>query len=538
MIVVSSGSGTATAEFVKKHIPPPPKFSPEEERLAKQVLAEREAKKKPLAPQLTPDERKAKKSAKRRRQKDERKAKTAKEGEDVAETSDAEASTAGAATVSVPSQSPRADPETRPGSAAGVEEEASGPKGAGKGNNFVDEGTGKYPDGTWEFRCCVKECARLLSRSCDFLLLDKPDWCGRLWGKCYECSKEDFGDEASFMTAARNSHKKLNTDRKIRADRVKDVVFKGKRSVMEHIMKGASKNAIRQATLDFIKAVAMQIAHDVSSDPVLKEFTKANVARYVATVEHQERHGGTCSTDGSKLDSTTLGWATFISAKVGLCWLCRHCGFVGWNHLWVQLPGREKRRAYLLQNIAFVCRVRHGLAFRACARRGPRFRSSRFLAPGALRFKCPCGIKYQPWVEGKGVQTKAQKAIVYPDNSGKMVITLIKWPSSAEDAFFNRQVEAYAERLEAIQNPDAWLNRSMGELTAYAEKCGNPCGWQRFDWPAGIDYSPYKRPDVPFYEGAIVPDLANQKVEEDLDMVIALLGNVLGGVKAKQRGSK
>ena len=320
---------------------------------------------------------------------------------------------------------------------------------------------------------------------------------------CYECSKEDFDDKASFMTAARASHKKFNTERKIRADRVKDVLFKDRFNMMAAIVKhtgGGSRNLIRKATVNFIQLVAYAIAADVSEDPEMKAFTQEKVQQYYDTVQEQSRGGstfGTCSVDGSVLSAKDIGYLTFVSKRVGLCWLCRHCGWAGWNHLWYKRPNHE-------------------------------------------HFKCPaCSVKYSPWKTTGGTKTEGNRAVVYPDANGRTQVSVVAWPSSAEDRFFNQMIEKHAQQvLGEIRDADAWTADSVNKLSEYARKKGTPTGWKRYDWRTHLNFEPYERPQAEYFEGVEVPNLETAQVEKDFDVLIALLGNVLGGVKAKQRGSK
>jgi hypothetical protein len=258
---------------------------------------------------------------------------------------------------------------------------------------------------------------------------------------------------------------------------------------MEAAMPGATRTAVRRATIDFIQAVAFAICRDISEDPQLVATAGGFVQDYLKdTVALAASPDTTVSCDGVLLDSQSLGWMTNITRSTGLSFLCRRRGYYGWNHGWAVHPDHEW-------------------------------------------FRCPsCAGRYFPYAS-KGAVTKANKAIWYPTSSGDLKVTMIMWPSSAEHKFFNKMVEAHALKIGALSDPQKWVSRSMDQMKEYATRCGAPAVWEKFPWRSHLEWGPFKQPDTGgFFEGGHA-DLSGP-VETDLDAVVALFGNLVAGVKA------
>ena len=484
---------TMSQQYAPSEPPPPPPWSPAAEQAAQDFVQQFWTKRCKPPPPLSPEERQAAKVVKRQRRK-----MNAKQGEE---------------TLS-PDPTPYAERPGSPSSRAVPDQEAAG-KGEGDAASSIDgEGGRSSSTDTHRSRendegggssstrpswsCCGEGCKKVLTLQSEFLLCgtDKDDymdadWCGQYWGHCFECSK--FQDRAKFATAARKAWKRLRGALMTKRDRVRDVQFKGQKALFEFVMQGTSNTQKRKATIAFIKTLACAIARDVTKDPALVVFTTQEIHNWMANVEQQAKTPGwTISTDGRLLDSATIGYMTFITKSTGLCFVCRICGFWGYNHLWYE-------------------HLQHAW------------------------FKCPdCTKRYYPFREKGGCKTKANMVFFMPMGpqvDSTVMTTLVVWPQTTEHKLWNSLIEKHAESIGALEKPQKWLERSMAEMRQYQAKCGQLTCWQQFPWRDNLDFSGYKKPEAPGYVGGKILELEKAPVEHDHHMVIALLGNILAGVR-------
>ena len=75
----------------------------------------------------------------------------------------------------------------------------------------------------------------------------------------------------------------------------------------------------------------------------------------------------------------------------------------------------------------------------------------------------------------------------------------------------------------------------MDEMRQYQAKRGQLTCWQQFPWRDDLDFSGYKKPEAPGYVGGKIPELEKAPVEHDHHVVIALLGNILAGVRSMSK---
>ncbi len=194
---------------------------------------------------------------------------------------------------------------------------------------------------------------------------------------------------------------------------------------------------------------------------------------------------------------------THITKSVCLSYLCRqkNCGFYGYNHQWLKHISHEW-------------------------------------------FKCPaCGARYYPW-QMTDQTWPANRLLSLPDCNGKRVAVPILWPSTEEDRWFNRQIEAYAETVGLIDKKDArpFIRRSVHEIQALMDASGIPAAFTKRTWNKDIEWRLGPNYPLEQYQDIIqngffgdFVDLSNPLLPapmQDLGQIIALLGNLLAGVKA------
>jgi len=506
-------------QYTPSERPPPPPWSPAEERAAQDFVQQIWTNRRKPPPPLSSEERQAAKAVKRQRRK-----RQGSPSSRVVPDLEAPSPTTGAASSQKDEETLSPDPipyAERPGcpssrvvpdpEAAGKGEgdAASSSNGEGSGSSSTDthrsrendEGGGSSSSmPSWS--CCGEGCKKVLTKQSEFLLCgtDKDDymdadWCGRYRGLCFDCSK--FHQRAKFATAARKAWKQLHGALMTKRDRVRDVKFKGQKALFEIVMPGESKSQIRKATVAFIQALAYAIARDVTKDPALVAFTTKEIDKWMVNVEQQaQTPGWTISTDGRLLDSATIGYMTFITQSTGLCFVCRICGFWGYNHLWYE-------------------HLQHAW------------------------FKCPdCSKRYYPFASKGGSKTAANMVFFMPEGpqvDSRVVTTLVVWPQTQEHKLWNALIEKHAESIGALAQPQKWLERSMDEMKKYQAKCGQLTCWQQFPWRDNLDFSGYKKPAADGYVGGKIESLERAPVEKDHAVVIALLGNILAGVRSMSK---
>ena len=132
----------------------------------------------------------------------------------------------------------------------------------------------------------------------NFLLADKGDWQGKLWGWCKECCLEyklvEASNKADAETVFRRRQRaawRLRSEGRqtakqiVRASNYKEIFLEFER---DH--PGTSRNKLRQMIQEYLKDMATQIAVDiVSMVEEKRQQVKELLNTYVATVEMQAK---------------------------------------------------------------------------------------------------------------------------------------------------------------------------------------------------------------------------------------------------------
>jgi hypothetical protein len=324
--------------------PPPPKWTPEQERRAREQKAALKELVKPLQakpaqrPPPSEEEKADAKRAKRERQREARASSrkevvTMKEEGDV-EDSQVKAKSGGAvkeartattsqqtgpsASASSSSGAARPNPNPNPDPASEVEGNLVLPR-QWRGTEAEDKGDGEGaggPPGKGKYNC--SRCPTYGLYKSEFLLqletddgkeMD-PNWQAMLYGICVECAGMSL---KVFQRAVRHSWVVYKHRLGEKADKVRDIKFKGEIAVTKYLHAGISSAQARKITMDRIMSFVDRLIAACDADDKFAKATKENTDQYYRDVEMQGQdpeHIG--HVDGKVLPGYALDYLTEI----------------------------------------------------------------------------------------------------------------------------------------------------------------------------------------------------------------------------------
>ena len=313
------------------------------------------------------------------------------------------------------------------------------------------------------------------------MLVDKPDWCGALWGSCFECSSysyEKVFPDGEVQPPAKPGESKI--DKKFTKERVAeghyvkiteaDKVEKAKKAfkravgrswlkhaeerkarvtternlrfnnIVDHFRQkypGSTKSDVRELASARCKFASLAFAASLAleSEALQKKAAEA-YTDYVRVIEQGAANPRLADLQmGRTLRCDALSYLNKMTEHMVLSYLCRfpECGFFGMNSQWIKQIDREQ-------------------------------------------FRCPiCGGLYQPCSVAKG-QVSAAKviSITSPITAEVMHIPCV-WPQGAEDSYLSKLIEAKAEEVISIADfGEATSAGNCEAIDTYARQVGIP----------------------------------------------------------------
>ena len=231
-------------------------------------------------------------------------------------------------------------------SASGAARKASGSSGDkmdvddGEGGSMMEvDAAADRDEDKPELNCCncqaVLKPSEMLLRAGD----DGADWCGRLWGTCYQCSPDFTGptegeqrtleEEAAarnrFRRAAGRSWAKHAGSRKKRVERVRTVEWKNIVSYYQIAIPGVTLQAARELAISRMKfmATAFAASYALESEELQRKAAD-NCAIYVAQIKRAEEMPWRADLVLTRrMSADACGYLTKMTEHTSVSWLCR-----------------------------------------------------------------------------------------------------------------------------------------------------------------------------------------------------------------------
>jgi hypothetical protein len=258
-----------------------------------------------------------------------------------------------------------------------------------------------------------------------FRLKYNPDWVGMLWGVCQPCSSLGIQTFNQQQRKAWNDYRRFVDGTQARA---RDIRPRGQRAIIEHYGTGVSDTALRKLSLLRLKPFITVLSRSILDSNFMKNAATEITKDYVAD---GERLAGDPEAipdpNGKFFDKVEIGYMTELAAGIAVSWVCRfpECLYFGMNSQWIKAANE--------------------------------------------RFKCPrCARDYQPFSCSKGQLENVSRCVSYVDSTGNPVCFLAAWPSSQDDKWINRMIEA---RFMELQNARDYNEKpSMEVAEAFARR--------------------------------------------------------------------
>ena len=212
--------------------------------------------------------------------------------------------------------------------------------GDGGGNMMEVDAAADRDEDKPELNCCncqaVLRPSEMLLRAGD----DGADWCGRLWGTCYQCSPDFTGptegeqrtleEEAAarnrFRRAAGRSWAKHAGSRKKRVERVRTVEWKNIVSYYQIAIPGVTLQAARELAISRMKfmATAFAASYALESEELQRKAAD-NCAIYVAQIKRAEEMPWRADLVLTRrMSADACGYLTKMTEHTSVSWLCRY----------------------------------------------------------------------------------------------------------------------------------------------------------------------------------------------------------------------
>jgi hypothetical protein len=273
----------------------------------------------------------------------------------------------------------------------------------------------------------------------DFLLAkgDAPvEWCGRIWGVCFDHS--DFAENGPTEEAKKAFHnavKKAWTQKLQEAKgvqrRARNISFSTLEAIVRELYPGIKREQVRKITVMRLKAAAttMALAYAGGSAQYKVEVDKEQL-EYLKEVERMVADP-TIATKSHVLQQE-LQYLTKLNDQLAICFCCRDCLFFARNDQWIRHATRHE-------------------------------------------FRCPmCKVRYAPWKIG-AAKAPFQKVIVITDplTSSDVVIPAL-WPQTAEDNYFGGLMQAHLHEMQRVAKQDVggMENLLLKDVSALSEFLG------------------------------------------------------------------
>lgn len=257
------------------------------------------------------------------------------------------------------------------------------------------------------------------------------EWGGRLFGHCYDCSKEKYPAKNAFKKEVNRRWQARKERFGVLNKRLRTINFHNLEAYFKKMFPGAPGRVHHDLTIKRIRVhinnivndyVEEQMEMDVPEKAAFQEGVKQIRQEYFDGLAAAAANPTWCSSvDGKLLCKSEINHLTFISTNALLPFLCRleTCLFVGYNDMWLRASHHDW-------------------------------------------YRCPlCKTHYRPGVS-KGTWVNAQKVLISTSMGGELEITPCTWPNSHEDKVIGRMQELHY--MGATQQLKANLNQTTMKL--------------------------------------------------------------------------
>ena len=196
----------------------------------------------------------------------------------------------------------------------------------------------------WNCYKCGKTCFGF--QNFKLLTLDgtwlDTNWRDRIFGSCFDCSGDT--DIRTFKRLARESHLARLQETKARAQRVRDIVFSQSKSKIRLQFPHISNTAVRKLAIERVSMLVVALgASFMRASKEVKDAMAKISQDYLLDVQHaaMQPGDGTRVSEGPKIGYTATTWLTQVSDNIWVSWVCRSCRWFGLNHQWIRHADKE-----------------------------------------------------------------------------------------------------------------------------------------------------------------------------------------------------